>query len=68
MHGFALNVTPECLPPFLAITPCGLSGVRMTCLHAESSARPTTQEVAGSVRQHLSSLLARAAVHPPITR
>jgi lipoyl(octanoyl) transferase len=37
MHGFAINVTRESLPPFLAITPCGLDGVSMTCLEAESS-------------------------------
>lgn len=36
MHGFAINVTRECLAPFLAITPCGLDGVSMTCLEAES--------------------------------
>jgi lipoyl(octanoyl) transferase len=35
MHGFALNITHECLPPFLAITPCGLDGVAMTSLAAE---------------------------------
>ena len=37
MHGFAINVTRESLPPFLAITPCGLDGVSMTCLDAEST-------------------------------
>ena len=36
MHGFAINVTRECLPAFLSITPCGLDGVSMTCLEAES--------------------------------
>ena len=36
MHGFALNITHECLPPFLAITPCGLDGVAMTSLAAEA--------------------------------
>jgi len=36
MHGFAINVTRQCLPPFLSITPCGLDGVSMTCLEAES--------------------------------
>lgn len=35
MHGFALNVTRECLPPFGAITPCGLGGVTMTSLETE---------------------------------
>ncbi len=32
MHGFAINVTMASLPAFDAIVPCGLSGVRMTCL------------------------------------
>jgi lipoyl(octanoyl) transferase len=41
MHGFALNVTPESLPPFRAITPCGLAGVSMTCL-AHEAGRPLT--------------------------
>lgn len=36
MHGFAINVTRQCLPPFLAITPCGLGGVRMTCVQDEA--------------------------------
>lgn len=35
MHGFALNVTRQCLPPFLAITPCGIDGVTMTSLESE---------------------------------
>lgn len=38
MHGFALNVTPESLPPFHAITPCGIQGVQMTCLENEMPA------------------------------
>lgn len=36
MHGFAINITQESLPPFLAITPCGLDGVSMTCLDKEA--------------------------------
>lgn len=36
MHGFAINITKQCLPPFLAITPCGLDGVSMTCLANEA--------------------------------
>lgn len=34
-HGFALNLTPESLPPFQFITPCGLDGVAMTSLSSE---------------------------------
>ena len=36
MHGFAINITRQSLPPFLAITPCGLDGVSMTCLESEA--------------------------------
>lgn len=35
MHGFAINLTQESLPPFQAITPCGIQGVQMTCLENE---------------------------------
>ncbi len=45
MHGFAMNVTRESLPPFLSITPCGLDGVSMTCLDSESES-PVTMELA----------------------
>lgn len=45
MHGFAINITKESLPPFLAITPCGLDGVTMTCLTAETVS-PLTMEMA----------------------
>jgi lipoyl(octanoyl) transferase len=35
MHGFALNVSPD-LTGFMYITPCGLTGVRMTSLSVET--------------------------------
>lgn len=41
LHGFALNVLESSLPPFSAITPCGLDGVAMTCA-AQESTRPVT--------------------------
>lgn len=44
MHGFAINVTRESLPPFLAITPCGLDGVSMTCLAVEAEQNITMDE------------------------
>ncbi len=37
MHGFAINITTESLPPFSFITPCGLDQVRMTCLQNETT-------------------------------
>lgn len=57
MHGLALNVTPESLPPFAAITPCGLDGVQMTCL-AHEAARPLSVAEAGTtLATHLTRLL-----------
>lgn len=46
MHGFAINVTEESLPPFYAITPCGLEGVEMTSLASEMVAEISVREVA----------------------
>lgn len=58
MHGFAINVTRESLPPFLSITPCGLDGVSMTCLDAESreniGLRQATDAIASQLRKHFS--------------
>ncbi|YCM45912.1 lipoyl(octanoyl) transferase LipB [Verrucomicrobiaceae bacterium 227] len=36
MHGFALNVQKNSLPPFQFITPCGLDGVSMTSAESEA--------------------------------
>ncbi|MGL5017902.1 MAG: lipoyl(octanoyl) transferase LipB, partial [Luteolibacter sp.] len=36
MHGFAINITEASLPPFFAITPCGIDGVSMSCLEKEA--------------------------------
>ena len=44
MHGFAINITKESLPPFLAITPCGLDGVSMTCLASEAKTNISMNE------------------------
>lgn len=52
MHGFAINVTRESLPPFLAITPCGLDGVSMTCIEAEMSAPVTMATATRMIEQH----------------
>ena len=49
MHGFAINITKECLPPFFAITPCGLDGVSMTCLENEAGRAITVGEAAEAV-------------------
>lgn len=50
MHGFALNVTAASLPPFLAITPCGIDGVVMSCLEHEAS-RPISVAEAAAVAE-----------------
>lgn len=57
MHGFAINVTRESLPPFLAITPCGLDGVSMTCLESEVPAAISMADAAGMIAKHLESRL-----------
>lgn len=55
MHGFALNVTNQCLPPFSAITPCGLDGVHMTSLENETKGpicvKSATEIVEGELRK-----------------
>ncbi|HWL54976.1 MAG TPA: lipoyl(octanoyl) transferase LipB [Chthoniobacteraceae bacterium] len=43
MHGFALNVCGD-LAPFHEITPCGIAGVEMTSIEAETG-RPITVEM-----------------------
>lgn len=46
MHGFAINITAECLPAFFAITPCGIDGVSMTCLSDEAGIEVSVAEFA----------------------
>lgn len=53
MHGFAINVTRESLAPFLSITPCGLDGVSMTCLAAESESPITMNAAVQAVAKRL---------------
>jgi lipoyl(octanoyl) transferase len=53
MHGFAINITRESLPPFLAITPCGLDGVSMTCLEAESSSSISMELATSTIAERL---------------
>jgi lipoyl(octanoyl) transferase len=56
MHGFALNVCNTCLPPFLAITPCGIDGVTMTSLEQETGKPVTIAEAIAAVSQELRRL------------
>ena len=53
MHGFALNITKESLPPFFAITPCGIDGVTMSCLENEAGRQITVAEAAAAVETEL---------------
>jgi lipoyl(octanoyl) transferase len=53
MHGFAINITRESLPPFLAITPCGLDGVSMTCLAAETDQEITMKAAIEAISERL---------------
>ncbi|MGJ8643180.1 MAG: lipoyl(octanoyl) transferase LipB [Luteolibacter sp.] len=57
MHGFAINVTRKSLPPFLSITPCGLDGVSMTCLDAESEMEITMELATGVIEKRLEERL-----------
>lgn len=58
MHGFAINITKQSLPPFFAITPCGLDGVSMTSLESEAGRAITVPEAAAVVEAELRGLLA----------
>lgn len=58
MHGFAINITKQSLPPFFAITPCGLDGVSMTSLETEAGHEITVPEAAAVVESELRGLLA----------
>lgn len=53
MHGFAINITAESLPPFFAITPCGLDGVAMTSLATEAGRDITISEAATAISAQL---------------
>jgi lipoyl(octanoyl) transferase len=52
MHGFAINITPECLLPFFAITPCGIDGVVMSCVAQEAKRAVSVEEFAAAFEPH----------------
>lgn len=56
MHGFSINITKECLPPFFAITPCGIDGVSMSCLENEAGREITVAEAAHVIAEELESI------------
>lgn len=51
-HGFAINVTRECLLPFFAITPCGIGGVAMSCVEQEAGRPIRVAEFAEAYLPH----------------
>jgi lipoyl(octanoyl) transferase len=57
LHGFALNVTAECLAGFRSIVPCGIAGVEMTCLAREAGSDIAVADVAAAVQSPLESAL-----------
>jgi lipoate-protein ligase B len=50
-HGLALNVNPD-LTPFSWITPCGLAGVKITCMAAHAAGPLTVTEVKSAMKGH----------------
>ena len=60
-HGFAVNVTRESLPPFQAITPCGIGGISMTALECERrepvKVKAFADMMAAIFRNHLEDVL-----------
>ncbi len=56
MHGFAINITRESLPPFFAITPCGIEGVAMTCLADEAVRKISVAEAAEVIGAELQQI------------
>ncbi len=61
MHGFAINITPESLLPFFAITPCGIDGVVMSCVATEAKRSVTVEEFTSAFVPHFTSLFERAS-------
>lgn len=53
MHGFAINITRESLPPFFAITPCGIDGVTMSCLENEARRDISVSEASAVIAEEL---------------
>ncbi|MCB9933195.1 MAG: lipoyl(octanoyl) transferase LipB [Planctomycetes bacterium] len=59
MHGFALNVTDECLPWFRHITPCGIDDRGVTSLEKLIGRAPGMSEVRGRVVEAFREVLLR---------
>lgn len=57
MHGLALNVEKTSLAAFAHITPCGISGVEMTCLEREAGREVTVRETANVLAEIFQEML-----------
>ncbi len=57
LHGFAINITRQSLSGFMAITPCGLDGVSMTCLENECGQDMNVHDFADRLLPHLEKVL-----------
>lgn len=57
MHGFAMNITPESLPPFDSINPCGIDGVTMSSLHHEGDWKGSTEDYSKIVFAKMQKLM-----------
>ncbi len=53
MHGFAINITKESLIGFLSITPCGLDGVKITCVAHEAKRDISVAEFSKATSLHM---------------
>jgi len=59
MHGFAINITPESLLPFFAITPCGIDGVVMSSMAQEAHRSVGIGEFSDSFLVHFQAIFGR---------
>jgi lipoyl(octanoyl) transferase len=59
MHGFAINITPNCLLPFFAITPCGLDGVVMSCVEQEAGKPVSVADFSAAFVPHFERVFAQ---------
>jgi lipoyl(octanoyl) transferase len=62
MHGFAINITKESLTGFLSITPCGLDGVKITCVAHEAKRDISVSEFANASSKFMLSALSKLEV------
>jgi lipoyl(octanoyl) transferase len=59
MHGFAINITKESLKGFLSITPCGLDGVKITCVAHEAKREISVEEFAQATSKFMLAALSQ---------